>query len=164
MAPTTAKVQNLTLRQYNIVAAGEDNHRVTVRLKPGYNRVDLEHWAVVKDCSYAKLLKKEKFIDFDSEAVDKAASRADVAKSKSAVGKKGNKTDVEGPLDLAKLKSEMMAEIKAEMAADAEKEAELRVKITAEVRAEIAKETPATKPGATPKVEPKKTPAPKPGT
>lgn len=40
-----AGVLNKTARQYNLKCMSENGHRVTVRIAPGFNAVDDDHWS-----------------------------------------------------------------------------------------------------------------------
>jgi len=59
-----AGVINKTARPYNLKCIGKNGNRVTVRLVPGLNDVNGDHWAEFKDDEYVALLKKENKIGF----------------------------------------------------------------------------------------------------
>ena len=79
-------VQNNTERQFNLKAIGENGNKVTVRLAPGFNVVDDEHWAAFmkpKVDPYVKSLKDAKKIDFGSKIDDMELEKDPDTKSKS---------------------------------------------------------------------------------
>ena len=101
-----AGIMNNTARQYNIKCVGKKNHRVTVRVAPGFNVVDDEHWEACKNDAYVKLLKKEGKIDFGSKQDDMELERDPDTKAKSK--------STPPPLDREKQKIEAEAKLRAE--------------------------------------------------
>ena len=65
-------VINHTERQINIKAMSNKG-RVTVRLKPGFNVVNDEHWKAVQGVEYTKDLKKAGKIDFGKKVLEDQA-------------------------------------------------------------------------------------------
>lgn len=89
-----AGVMNNTARQYNLKCIDKKKRRVTVRLAPGFNSVDKEHWVAFKNDGYVKGLKKEGSIDF-GDKLDELEFEQDpdtVSKSKATTLPKAVKT------------------------------------------------------------------------
>ena len=59
-----AGIINKTARQFNIKVMGKNGHRVVVRIAPGFNVVNDDHWAPCKNDPYVKGLKQQGKIDF----------------------------------------------------------------------------------------------------
>ena len=82
-----AGVTNNTARQYNLKTINENGNRVTVRIAPGFNVVDDEHWKAFvngkKVNAYVAKLKAEGSIDFGSKINDMELEQAPDTKSKS---------------------------------------------------------------------------------
>ena len=82
-----AGIMNKTARQYNLKCIDKKGRRVTVRLAPGFNVVDDEHWrAFVKGKKvdpYVKELKAEGSIDFGQAMDDLELEQDPDTKSKS---------------------------------------------------------------------------------
>ena len=79
-----AGIKNNTARQYNLKAVNDKNkHRVTVRVAPGFNIVDDEHWNVLKKDPYVLGLKKDGILDFGSKVDDLQLDLDPDTKSKS---------------------------------------------------------------------------------
>ena len=77
-------VHNRTARQFNIRAVcAKTNRKVTVRIAPGFNVVDGEHWKVCAADAYVKELKKTNQIDFGSKVDDEILEKDADTKSKS---------------------------------------------------------------------------------
>lgn len=77
-----AGVLNRTARQFNIKAMDKKGRRVVVRLVPGFNEVEDEHWNVCKEDDYVKSLKKDDKINFGAD-LDKQVKAEKAAKAKS---------------------------------------------------------------------------------
>lgn len=80
-----AGVMNNTARQYNLKGTDSKKARITVRLKPGFNVVEDEHWAGVSGLDFVEDLKADGKIDFGTK-LDK--KQADAGKSETAQVKK----------------------------------------------------------------------------
>ncbi len=91
-----AGIMNKTARQFNLKCIDPKNkNRVTVRVAPGFNVVDDDHWAACKNDPYVLGLKKEGKIDFGKKQDDQELERdPDTrAKSKSVPQPKPKKLD-----------------------------------------------------------------------
>ena len=77
-----AGVINNTARQFNL--KGRKNGKiVVVRLHPGFNVVEDEHWGAVKDLEYVKKLKAADKVDFGTALNKKEAKdKSEVSKTK----------------------------------------------------------------------------------
>ena len=67
-----AGVMNRTARQFNVKCMVEKKQRVVVRIAPGFNKIDDDHWNLCKDDPYVLLLKEKGDISF-GPAEDKMA-------------------------------------------------------------------------------------------
>lgn len=78
-------VLNNTARQYNLKTIGKNKNRVTVRIAPGFNVVDDDHWKEFTNDPYVKSLKKDKILDYGKAQDDQELERDPdtVSKSKS---------------------------------------------------------------------------------
>lgn len=74
---------NNTARQYNLKTITSDGRRVVVRVAPGFNAVDDEHWKAFAKDKYVANLKKEGKIDFGKKMDDMELERDPDTKSKS---------------------------------------------------------------------------------
>jgi len=80
-----AGILNKTARQFNLKTCTKKGHRATVRVAPGFNIVNDEHWAHFKDDKYVAQLKKENKIDFGDHIDDLELERDADTVSKSKV-------------------------------------------------------------------------------
>jgi hypothetical protein len=71
---------NNTARPYNIKGTDKQGRRVTVRLLPGFNVVNDEHWAAVKGLKFVKVLHDDDKIDFGT-SLDKKEGRKSPSKA-----------------------------------------------------------------------------------
>lgn len=82
-----AGILNHTARQFNLKCIGANKNRTVVRLAPGFNVVDDEHWKQFvngkKVDSYVAELKKQGSIEFGSAVDDLELERAPDTKAKS---------------------------------------------------------------------------------
>ncbi len=81
-----AGIMNNTARQFNLKCMGAKGHRVTVRVAPGFNVVDDEHWKHFikpKVDPYVAELKKLGKIDFGTKMDDMELERDPDTKAKS---------------------------------------------------------------------------------
>ena len=78
-----AGIMNNTARQYNLKCVSKQGQRVTVRVAPGFNVVDDEHWKHFKGDPYVKILKDEGKIDFGKAMNDLQLERDPDTKAKS---------------------------------------------------------------------------------
>lgn len=78
-----AGIMNNTARQYNLKCIGKNGERVTVRVAPGFNVVENEHWKHFKGDPYVALLIKEKKIEFGKAMDDLELERDPDTKAKS---------------------------------------------------------------------------------
>ena len=78
-----AGIMNKTARQFNIKVMDKKGHRVTVRIAPGFNVVDDNHWAPCKNDPYVKGLKDQGKIDFGKAMDDMELDADPDTKSKS---------------------------------------------------------------------------------
>ena len=65
-----AGIMNKTARQFNLKCIDENKSRVTVRIAPGFNVVDDDHWKPFIKDPYTLGLQKENSIDFGKEFDD----------------------------------------------------------------------------------------------
>lgn len=97
MATTKALVLNKTARQFNLKAMTKDGRRVVVRLVPGLNSVDPEHFKAFvpggnnKPDAYVEGLRKKGLITWGKEAED-AELDTEAVESKSKSEKKPAKS------------------------------------------------------------------------
>ena len=133
-----AGIINKTARQYNLKCIAKSGHRVVVRVAPGFNVVEDEHWIHLKNDPYVKSLKKDGLIDFGSKVDDMVLEKDPDTKSKSKMtappqdkSKEEAKAKAE---EEAKVKAEAEAKVKAEMEAKAKAEEEAKVKAEAEAK------------------------------
>lgn len=78
-----AGIMNKTARQYNLKCIAKSRHRVVVRVAPGFNVVDDEHWNHLKNDPYVKSLKKSGDIDYGKAMDDMELEIAPDTKAKS---------------------------------------------------------------------------------
>lgn len=81
-----AGILNNTARQYNLKCMTKEGQRVTVRIAPGFNVVDDEHWKAFikpKVDPYVAQLKKDGHIDFGAKIDDMELEQAPDTKAKS---------------------------------------------------------------------------------
>ena len=78
-----AGIINKTARQYNLKCVDKKGRRVTVRIAPGFNVVDDDHWKAFKTDTYALGLKKKGLIDFGKKWDDEELERDSDTLSKS---------------------------------------------------------------------------------
>lgn len=78
-----AGIINKTARQFNLKCVDKNKNRVTVRVAPGFNVVDDDHWAPMKNDPYVKSLKKKGDIDFGKAVDDMELEQAPDTKAKS---------------------------------------------------------------------------------
>lgn len=81
-----AGVMNKTARQFNLKCMGKNGHKVSVRIAPGFNSVDDQHWEYFikpKVDPYVAELKAQNLIDFGDEMDDLELERDPDTKSKS---------------------------------------------------------------------------------
>ena len=127
-------VQNNTARQYNLKAIGPDGNRVTVRLAPGFNVINDDHWSAFikpKLDPYVKSLKDAKKIDFGSKIDDMELEKDPDTATKSK--------SVKAPVSPAKAKAEAEAKAEAKAKAEVKAEAEAKAKAEADAKAKANK-------------------------
>lgn len=82
-----AGIINRTARQFNLKCIGANKNRTVVRIAPGFNVVNDEHWKQFingkKVDPYVAELKKKGFIDFGSDIDDLELEQAPDTKAKS---------------------------------------------------------------------------------
>lgn len=82
-----AGVMNNTARQFNLRGVGKNGHRVTVRIAPGFNAVNDEHWKAFVDGRiinpYVKQLKDKGQLEFGTKMDDMEMDIDPDTKSKS---------------------------------------------------------------------------------
>lgn len=78
-----AGIMNKTAKQFNLKCIGKNGNRVTVRVAPGFNVVEDEHWEEFKDDKYVAQLKKAGHIDFGAKIDDMELEKAPDTKAKS---------------------------------------------------------------------------------
>ena len=78
-----AGIMNKTARQFNVKAMDKRGHRVSVRIAPGFNVVNDDHWEPCKTDAYVKTLKAKGFIDFGKGMDDMEMDADPDTKSKS---------------------------------------------------------------------------------
>lgn len=84
-----AGIMNNTARQFNLKCMGKNGHRVTVRVAPGFNVVDDEHWKHFVDKKrkhidpYVKTLADAKDLEFGTKWDDMELERDPDTKAKS---------------------------------------------------------------------------------
>lgn len=127
-----AGIMNNTARQYNLKCIAKSGYRVVVRVAPGFNVVDDEHWVHLKNDPYVKSLKKEGSIDFGTKQDDLVLEKDPDTKAKSKMtpppadpSKEAAKAKAE---EVARVKAEAEAKVKAEMEAKAEEDAKAKAK------------------------------------
>lgn len=65
-----AGIMNKTARQYNLKCIDKNGRRVTVRIAPGFNVVNDDHWGPFKTDKYVTDLRKKDLIDFGKKFDD----------------------------------------------------------------------------------------------
>ncbi len=137
-----AGIMNNTARQYNLKCVGKNGNRVTVRVAPGFNVVNDEHWVHFKGDPYVEWLKKKGLIGFGKKQDDMELEMAPdtVSKSKSSPPSGASKADASAKAEMQKyrekVKEEAKAEAKLEAEAEVKKEAD---KLKADAKTEADK-------------------------
>lgn len=80
-----AGILNNTARQFNLKTCTKDGHRATVRVAPGFNVVNDDHWQHFKGNEYVAELKEKGKIDFGDHIDDLELERDADTVSKSKV-------------------------------------------------------------------------------
>jgi len=82
-----AGVMNKTARQFNLKTLGKNGNRVVVRIAPGFNAVDDEHWKAFSDGKkvdpYVASLQKTGQLEFGTSMDDEELESDPDTKSKS---------------------------------------------------------------------------------
>jgi hypothetical protein len=71
-----AGVLNNTARVYNLKGLNKDGGTVVVRVLPGFNVVDDEHWSAVKGLDFTKALRADDKLDFGTALNKKDGQKA----------------------------------------------------------------------------------------
>ena len=118
-----AGIMNNTARQYNLKCVGKNKHRVTVRIAPGFNVVNDEHWAHFKGDAYVAELKDKGFISFGKRQDDMELDMAPdtISKSKSAPPPSTSRADDAAKAEMEIFRNKVKEEAKAEAKLEAEK-------------------------------------------
>ena len=82
-----AGVLNRTARQFNLKTVGKNGNRITIRIAPGFNAVNDDHWKAFVDGkkvdTYVKSLKLKGELDFGTDMDDLEMESDPDTKSKS---------------------------------------------------------------------------------